>query len=141
MDFGTYTQKLKFGYQTGLTLIEIMITMAIISIVSAVAVPSYFTYVENSRVKPCTEEIAAIQAMQVAFLADNGTYFEGADIAAIQAASLNYYTPSPDFVSGNANCTLTIVAGPAGIGSQYIITATGANALAGKGVVAQVQNF
>lgn len=59
---------------TGFTLIEVMIVVAIIAILSAIAVPSYSEYVIRSRL---TEGVAALGAMRVKmeqYFQDNRTY-------------------------------------------------------------------
>lgn len=126
----------------GFTLIEIMIVVAILGIVSAIAVPAYNSYVEVGRIDECTQEVAAIELAEQTFIAEgNPTYFVGADVAAIEAASGGIYTRASRFINGTANCTIAVTAGPGGIATQFQITATGANELAGKGVVVQRQNY
>ena len=59
---------------TGFTLIEVMIVVAIIAILSAIAIPSYSEYVIRSRL---TEGVAALSSMRVKmeqFFQDNRTY-------------------------------------------------------------------
>ena len=40
----------------GFTLIELMIVIAIITVLAAIAIPSYRQYVDRSRIRACTQE-------------------------------------------------------------------------------------
>ena len=58
----------------GFTLLELMVTMAIISILAAIAIPSYSEYVRRSRI---TEAFATLSGMRVKmeqYFQDNRTY-------------------------------------------------------------------
>ena len=58
----------------GFTLIEVMVTLAIVSILAAIAIPSYSEYSRRSRV---TEAFATLSAMRVKmeqYFQDNRTY-------------------------------------------------------------------
>jgi type IV pilus assembly protein PilE len=58
----------------GFTLIELMITVAIVGILAAVAVPAYFNHVMRSRQALAVYELLAINAAQERFYAENGSY-------------------------------------------------------------------
>lgn len=63
----------------GFTLIEIMITVAILAIVASVALPSYSAYVQRSRVPAALDALTVISAkMEMVFQDRNdGTYGPG----------------------------------------------------------------
>ena len=61
----------------GFTLIEIMIAVAILSIVAAVAIPIYRDYIQTARMGTLINNVATIEVFQEDFRLRNGTYQEG----------------------------------------------------------------
>jgi type IV pilus assembly protein PilE len=103
---------------TGFTLIEVMIVVAIIAILSAIAVPSYSEYVIRSRL---TDGISGLSAMRVRmeqYFQDNRSY--AATPAACSSGSI---APLPTANYFTFACTL----GP----NTYLITATGTGPMNG----------
>lgn len=58
----------------GFTLIEVMITVAIVAILAAVALPSYRDYILRGQVVDATSGLAAMRADMERFFQDNRTY-------------------------------------------------------------------
>ncbi|HEV6966611.1 type IV pilin protein [Roseateles sp.] len=58
----------------GFTLIEVMITVAIIAILAAVAVPQYTSYVTRSRLADASTGLATMRAQMERYYQDNRTY-------------------------------------------------------------------
>ena len=77
------------GRQHGFTLIELMITTAIVAILAAVAYPSYTKYVLRSNRKAAQAQILDIANREQQFLLANRAY---GDLAALQASG--YALPS-----------------------------------------------
>jgi type IV pilus assembly protein PilE len=115
----------------GITLIELMVVVAVLAIISAIAIPAYRGYIKTGYRSDCHNEVGAIQLAEEEFFLENNAYFPGGDVATLQAASAGAYTPSPDALAGTANCTYAVAVA----GNNYTITATGANKLAGEGVI------
>jgi len=73
-------------YSSGFTLIELMIVVAIIGIISAIALPIYNGYIETSREGVLVNNISTIEVFQEDFRLRNGDYFApAADVATIEA--------------------------------------------------------
>ena len=56
-----FSKKPKFKLQSGFTLIELMIAIAIIGILAAIAIPNFIKYREKSRVAHAQSELKGIQ--------------------------------------------------------------------------------
>jgi type IV pilus assembly protein PilE len=59
---------------SGFTLIEVMITVAIISILATIALPSYTSYLTRGRIPDATAQLAAKRVRMEQFFQDNRTY-------------------------------------------------------------------
>jgi type IV pilus assembly protein PilE len=96
---------------TGFTLIEVMITVAIIAILAAVAIPSYTDYITRSKIQEATTSLLSMRTKLEQYFQDNRT-FSGACAAGTVAplpAGLKYFT---------IDC-------PTRNDTQYLIQATG----------------
>lgn len=68
--------------QNGFTLIELMITVVVIAILVAVAVPSYTDYVMRGKITEATATLADLRVKMEQYFQDNRTY---ADVAGVTA--------------------------------------------------------
>src|SRR2546428_607418 len=82
------------GSGTGFTLIEVMITVAIVAILAAVAIPSYTDYITRSKIQEATSSLLSMRTKLEQYYQDNRTFF-GACVAGTVApkpAGLKYFT-------------------------------------------------
>ncbi len=86
----------------GFTLIELMITVAIVAVLLAVALPSYRSHVLKSNRAEAQSFLMAVAARQQQFMIDTRAYAALADVG----------VPQPDSVSKNYTVTLATEAGP-----------------------------
>jgi type IV pilus assembly protein PilE len=100
--------------QQGFTLIELMITVAIVAILSAIAIPSYQSYVIKSRRADIQTVMLDIQLRQEKWRSTHTTYGTLADLGITSPTT--YYsisiTRTPDLTSGSPT------------GTEYAITVT-----------------
>jgi type IV pilus assembly protein PilE len=60
--------------QRGMTLIEIMVTVAIVGIIAAVALPQYASYMARSKVPAALEQLGSTATRLEQYYQDNGNY-------------------------------------------------------------------
>lgn len=99
----------------GFTLIELMITVAIVAILAAIAYPSYNSYVQGSR---RADAMTALQ--QIMLKQENWRVNHTAYTGTLGSGGLELTTTSPD---GHYNIALS---SPSGTGYTATATATGA---------------
>lgn len=109
---------------TGFTLIEVMITVAIIGILAAIAYPSYQDHVRKSRRNAAQAAMLEIAQKQMQLFLDVRGYTAAADATALAAAPLRVAIPANvqsayDFsvtttAPANAPPTFTVSAAPKG---------------------------
>jgi len=99
----------------GFSLIQLVIVMAIVGILSAVAIPSYRDYIARSQLIEATNALADTRVRMEQFYGDNRTYTNGGGCGAAMPALERF--------------TLTCAIANAGQG--YTLTATGSGPMAG----------
>ncbi len=126
----------------GFTLLELMITLAVLAVLSAIALPAYNGYIQQGRIAECNNEIAAIMLAESQFFLENNSYFGSTTgvsnvnaTGSLDEQSAGFYrssTAAND--TTNRNCTYTVVAGPTGsLASSFTVQATGVNKLTSLG--------
>ena len=114
-------RKLRMRTQQGFTLIELMITVAIIAILSAIAIPQYSQYVMRSRITEATLTLSDQRLKMERFFQDNRSFIP---VGLPQACTAGTVAPPPQPTAHfNYNCAVTSP-------NNYLITATGFGTMA-----------
>ncbi len=115
----------------GFTLIELLITMAILGILAAIAIPAYNGYITTAKMSEAQNNLAALRLAEEEYFLENNAYFTGADYTELEsyADGLWKRTKGQDTT---ANFDYVVVLS----GGGWAATATGnvAGALFGKKV-------
>jgi prepilin-type N-terminal cleavage/methylation domain-containing protein len=64
----------KARLRNGFTLVELMVVIAIISILAAVSIPAYFNHIMRTRQSKAISEVMAIKAASERYFVENGAY-------------------------------------------------------------------
>lgn len=115
----------------GFTLIELMIVIAILGIISAIAIPAYTGYIKTAKLTEAHNNIAALRLAEEEYFIENNAYFGGATTALVQTASQGLWTATKG--SGTAVAFNYVVTTTA---TSWSVTATGN--LAGSSVLGEV---
>ena len=78
--------------QKGFSLIEVLVSLAILGVLTAVAIPAYNGYITTAKMAEAENNLAAIRLAEEEFFLENNRYFDGADVAEIQSNSGNLWT-------------------------------------------------
>jgi type IV pilus assembly protein PilE len=97
--------------ERGFTLIEMMVVVAVIAILTAIAVPAYQNYVIKAKIPDATSNLATYRVRMEQYFQDNGKYTSSAG-----APNCGVQWPQSDYF--NYTCTATS-------DTAYLITATG----------------
>lgn len=105
---------------SGFTLIELMIVIAILGIITAIAIPAYNGYITTARMSEAKNNISALKlAEEEYFLENNKYFFKTGTNAELKTESGDLWTAAPG--DNGVNFTYTV----SGSGTTYTITATG----------------
>lgn len=114
----------------GYTLVEIMITVVIVGILSAVAIPAYTDYVTRGRLTEAFTALGGAQASAEQFWANNRTYV-GFDAATTFPAATTNFTYALSGASTSAY-TITATGQAKAAGFVYTINQAGTKATTGS---------
>lgn len=109
--------------KNGFTLVELMIVIAILGIITAIAIPSYNGYISSARLTEAQNNIAALKLAEEEYFLENNAYFyltTGTNTQ-LSAASGGLWTAQ----AGQNGVTFDYLV--TGSGLSYVITATGKN--------------
>lgn len=96
----------------GFSLIELMISLTIVGILAAIAVPSYNSYVQKSRRSDAWTTLLRIQQLQEKYRANNTSYGTLAQLGASSTSTESYYAIAATNITAS---TYTITATTSGI--------------------------
>ena len=102
----------------GFTLLELMITVAILGILSAIAIPAYEGYIKTAKMTEAHNNLAALRLAEEEYYLENNSYFFGTDTATVASNSAGLWSATG--LDGNVNFTY-VVSNAAG----WTATATG----------------
>jgi type IV pilus assembly protein PilE len=109
----------RFGL-VGFTLIELMITVAVIGILAAVAYPGYTDYVRRGKITEATSSLSDLRLRAEKFFADNRTYVGFPD-AVTGTRYFTYDCNTPAKSATTFNCSATGIATQGMGGFKYSI--------------------
>lgn len=108
--------------QQGFSLIELMVTIVIVSILASIAIPSYRDYVTRSRIPEATATMGDVRVRMEQFFQDNQSYpVGGCAVSPAAPTATQIGVPAGD--SFNFSCVATA--------TTYTVTATGKGSMAG----------
>ncbi len=117
---------LRRGASRGFTLIEVMITVAIIAILASIAMPAYNDYVRRGQMHEAFSNLADLRVKLEQYYQDNRGYGSGTCASATTASWATF--PASSYFSyactlGNAGQSYTLTAtGTGGLTTGYVYT-------------------
>jgi len=103
---------------TGFTLIELMITVAIIAVLAAIAVPNYTDYVKRGKLQEATSTLLAMRIKMEQYFQDNRFYAPPVGSPVLAPCTAGSSVPIPALKYFNITC-------PALTATTYTIQADG----------------
>ena len=97
----------------GFTLIELMITIAVIAILSAIALPAYTDYITRGKIAEATVTLADMRIKLEQWYQDNRNYGSTASacgVALPTTPAVRYFTVTCNWGAGGTNQSFTVTA-------------------------------
>jgi type IV pilus assembly protein PilE len=111
---------------SGFTLIELMIAVAIVAILSTVAMPAYTDYVRRGTLTDAFGGLASAQVRMEQYFQDNRTFVSSGTTCGSTITATSYFTFACAGTASTYTFTATGVTGKASAGHIYTIDQTGA---------------
>lgn len=105
--------------QAGFTLMELMVTFAIIAILSTIAFPAYTDYVKQGKVAEATSTLADLRIRTEQYFQDNRTYVDAPCLPAV--GTTKYFTYACDTTATTFTITATGMSNHDLSGFEYTI--------------------
>lgn len=80
--------------QNGFTLIELLITMAILGILAAIAIPAYNGYITTAKMSEAKNNLGALRLAEEENFLENNSYFDGTDTSDLETNSNGLWSAS-----------------------------------------------
>lgn len=96
--------------ERGFTLIEVMITVAIVAILATIAMPSYTDYITRSKITEATSTLADLRVKMEQWYQDNRNYGSSGTTCGVAMPQLKYFTLSCNWGAGGTNQSYTVTA-------------------------------
>lgn len=107
----------------GFTLLEVMIVLAIVAILSSIALPSYKTYTAKQKARSAQSDLVALSMNMENYLQNTTSYPAVTATTANTQTALTGWNPGS---AGNFNYTISAVTQPTNSSNgSYTLTATG----------------
>jgi type IV pilus assembly protein PilE len=110
--------------QTGFTLIELMITVAIVAILASIAVPAYTDYVRRSQLSDATTALGDLRVRMEQFYQDNRTYAGGqcSGACGVPCPNTQFFTYSCATANAGQTYTMTATGAAGGLTAGFAYT-------------------
>lgn len=110
--------------QDGFTLIEMMVTVAVIAIAAGIALPSYTAYMQRSRVPAGLEGLSSFQTRMEQRYQDVGNYANG-NACAVAVPTVNNFVVTCALANNGQNFTATATGQGPMNGYTYTVNQSG----------------
>lgn len=114
----------------GFTLLELMITVAIVAILAAIALPSYNQYIKRSRITEAVGQLSAMKVKMEQYFQDNRSYVNACLAGSLAPLPANTST-FQFYCDDNGAVAVTIPPTTAPAATTYRVIANGIGSMAG----------